>query len=307
MARRPSIPALLSAAVLAAGGLTGCSSAPKPVPASPDSRSQQSGLELTWWLVEELPQSDAAGLAPSLTQVLAEYEKHASPIPWRTLETWRACGMRVLSVPATELDALRSRLHITAPLQQQWLGEVPRWTQAAQAAVAGGSTVRLDNGPLTLEPGTLRLLVRAWTAPARLVGPQAAGEPAVLQLEMVPQFVPRPDESFAAQLHRAEEVRPTREQEGVAFTRLSLQATLTGDDALIIVPEAPEIAWTAPEPKEDAAEAPPSLLGPPVPATPTLGEVLLSGRDSPEQRRTRMILVLTPAVPPEYRLFGQAR
>jgi hypothetical protein len=298
--------------LVVAGLLIGGCAGPKPSPQpSPGARDARAGVELTWWVVDELPASTpeavAAGPAPGFSQVMAAYERRSVPVPWPTLEAWRGCGMRVISVPVGELDGLRRRLNIIGPTQQQWLGEVPRWTEAARSgALRGRATVQMDNGLLTLEPGTVRLLLRAWSAPGDTT-PDASGTAGALQLEMVPQLVPpagpgrlslTPNGSTAA-----------REGDGVVFSRLTLEASLTGAEALLIIPERPDAAWSGEPARDDPAPPPdgrsgkgPAPLGPAEPPAPTLGELLFENLSIAQGRRPRMILVITPNVRGEYRL-----
>lgn len=316
MPRTVTRTALALAAIAAT--VSGCASRPATMtPASPGTREVRAGIELAWWVVDEFPaDTDAAkadGPMPGFSQVMSGYEKRPTPVAWRTLEAWRGCGLRVVAVPTAEVDSLRRRLNIVGPTQQQWLGEVPRWTEAARSPSLDAPTlVQMDNGPLQLDPGTVRLLLRAWAAP----GPMPEGPPAdgartstVLQLEIVPQVVPRPTPGvLGLSLH----ARPQREREGVVFSRLTLEASLAGDESLLILPERPEAEWSG---ESESAAATDSTgvfagaprFGPPEPPLRTLGDLLMGELSIARGRKPRMILVLTPSVPGEYRLTLVAR
>src|SRR5690606_1269472 len=102
------------------------------------------------------------------------------------------------------------------------------------------------------------------------------------------------------------------EQAGVVFSRFVLELGLNGDEALLIVPERPEVVWGEGQAAADAgaaaAEGPPPLpVGPPAPRLPTLGEAMLwsDAGDSPRAARpVRVIIALIPRLPERLELVA---
>ncbi|MDX2131972.1 MAG: hypothetical protein SFY69_07970 [Planctomycetota bacterium] len=308
---RAVVPAVLVGATLACAGLGlgGCASRERPDPVlSAGSQAETAGVEVSWWLVEEQP---AAPGAPSAREVFASLERRTPPIDWRALEVWRANGMRVLAVPAAELSRVRAQLGVSGPAQSQWLGEVTVWTEVARSPEGRRSTVWLDNGALTLRDGRLSLALRCWFAPDRPTDGAASTQPGVLEVELVPRFVPAADDATRL---RAPAPRGGGEADGtpgvagaapIVFDRLRLGASMRGGDALLVVAEAPETDWQGPP--GNAGEPGARPLGPPVPGAPTLGEHLLGSAGSAGSgRRTRLVLVITPSVPGVFRMLSDA-
>jgi hypothetical protein len=283
-------PAILALAGALMGALAGCASTPPEHPApSPASQGQAPGIELSWWIV------DQSGVdAPSLDAALQPYETRAVPVPWKTVETWHANGLRLIGVPVGDLDDLRRSLRLAGPLQTQWLGQATRWTEAAGGPqISRPFVVGLDSGPLTLQNGRLRLMLRSWAVPGRTPDQGPEFIPGALQLEMVPQFVPsaRPRGlSLPGQT-------PPPDAQPVPFPRLALETTLLTEEALLIVPEGLQV-----DPAGDT-----SRIGPQDTPLPTLGEALLLSSDRARNRASRVVIVLTPTVPREYRLAPMVR
>lgn len=279
-------------------------STPKSDPASPVVRESMPGVEVSWWIVDDAP---AEG-QPPLRETLAAVARRSVPVSWETLDAWRAGGIRVLSVPMEELDAVRAKMHIVGPLQSQWLGEASKWTEVASSMAANGSfTVSLDNGPITLRDGRLGLSMRCWTTPDPgpiSIDPKtglAASMPAALTLELVPRYLPQAPDDSGLQLPGT--AAPV--SEALPFDRLRLSAILRGDEALLILPESPETDWSAID------EAPPRQtlvphMGPAVPPAPTLGEALLTDMGAVVGRRARVIVVIQPSVPRRFHILANA-
>src|SRR5439155_10828204 len=121
---------------------------------------------------------------------------------------WRANGLRLLSVPRRDLDHIRDSLRLVGPVLQTSVGDSPQWKEAIRGPLwSGAQSVGLDDGPLHLGPGCLRLLMRAWIAPA--LAAQSAeiaadpkrrlnsgAVPGAIQIELIPQHTDpnaRPD------------------------------------------------------------------------------------------------------------------
>jgi len=291
----------LTILALLAGLLAGCAASPGSAPADAASLGERGpgvGLEVAWWVVEDPfvatadPTVTRLASGPTVRDVLLPYEGRPVPVTAAAAALWRANGLRLVSVPRADLAALRRSLRLVGPVQQQWLGETPRWVEAVRGPKWGGSALlALDNGPLRLDAGRLRLLVRSWSAPGP-GGPDAG----VLQVEIVPQhvlpFAPLPDLAAALEPPKP---RPSRDAEGVAFERLLLETAFDGVDALVIVPESPASATPASEGFETA--------GPDAPMPPTLGEVMLTDTLSGGRRGTRVMVVLIPHAPRTFSLF----
>jgi hypothetical protein len=306
-ARRWCIRAALAAGVAYVALLSGCESELKPTISKAEYGGGQlaaPGVRVIVAQVDDLPStgSEAAreGPVPSLAMLLAKYENEPSLVNSSTVKAWRGCGLRIVTVPKADVDALQKSLNVVGPLENRWLGEVPQWVEVAHSPeIALPVTMRLDNGPLTVSQGTLRLLLRAWIAP--VAGDEATR--GVLQLEMVPDFNP-PREQNALIFNTVDRV----EAAPIPFWRLQLQAALDGDQALLIVPEEPDVNWgngespAAADAKPGVMPKPKDPLGPSAPPAPTLGELLLD-RMQTNGRRTRTVMLLTAQVPGEYRLL----
>lgn len=285
---------LRTAAILMFGTLVaGCASTP-PAPPAREARPgvaaarPEPGMDLAWWIVDEGGRD-----TPALREALRPYESRPVPVSWQAVDVWHANGLRLLAVPLGELDALRARLHIVGPMQNQWLGEATRWTEIARGPRVGGSyALGLDNGPLALRDGHLRLMMRCWIGPAR-GDAEGAGPLAAMQVEMVPEFLPaRRPRSIS--MPGAEDDPASRP---LTLSRLFLETCLTGDEALLIVPEGASV-----QPGRE-----PSGVGPRDATLPSLGETLLATADEARNRRARVIVVLTPSVPRQFRLLPDAQ
>ena len=318
-------PALQPVACLGAAlALTGCAPAPRPLGppvrtahASPGAHAQAFGLELAWWVVDDNPFDDrlATGEAPRaiadarpIAEVFAPYLNRVVPVPKDARERWKANGFRMVSVPRADLDAVRDSLRLSGPVQQQWVGESPRWMQAMQGPRwTSPQPARLDDGPVTLSPGSLRLLMRCWSAPALTTASidpaklPVGAIPGAVHLELIPQHATPADRADIAALLKP---RPALHDEGALFTRLSLEASFNTDDALLIIPDRPDAEWKIKtEPAPDFGEGLFSSVGPPIPATPTLGELMMTDLPTGGRRNSRIVLVIQPIPPATFNLL----
>jgi hypothetical protein len=318
--------------------LAGCAGSPDPKPqppaASPAVRGADSGVELRWWVVPD--DGDVVARA------LAAYETAATPIDGPGRDAWRANGLRLVSVPVAELaplqahfqqlrsqvvvndlraagvgDADLSRVAATLPpaastSQEQWLGEVPRWTDAVRGPQMGpgtgrGTVIKMDTGPLALGPGRLRLLLRAWSVPTLLAPDHAS---AGLHVELAPQFEPAVND---AEEHDLGLLPPLQlEERGLVLSRLVLSMTLDGSEAILIVAARPNEDWAAVASGKPAPPRPPtSVFGPPDPEGVTLGEAMLTseaplgpapGAPSVARGPAKAVIVLVPHVRDRFEL-----
>lgn len=258
------------------------------------------GVELTWWVVDDLPVEGG----PPLRDTLAALSARSVPVAPEILAAWKASGLRVLAVPTSDVALLQSRLNLVGPLQNQWVGEAPSWIDLAKSAVADGSmTVVLDNGPAMFRDGRLGLAMRTWIAPDPNPAPntQATALASAVILELAPRHVPR--RTIESGLPRVPGDDPAL-PEPLIFDRLRLSAIMRGDDALLILPESPGEQWNDPP----AVAPTPSIphIGPEVPPLPTLGEALLSDTVAVPGRRARIMILIRATIPDRFELLPPA-
>lgn len=312
---------LLSAVALLL--VAGCASKPAPAPAPTTNaglRGPGVGVELAWWVIDDNPFDDrletgevsrTVGLnTRPIADVLAPYLNRAIPVSRESRERWKACGLRLVCVPKADLDDIREHLRISGPVRQQWVGENPRWSEAMQGPQwQGVQPVGTDDGGVTLSSGSLRLLLRCWVGPALTSVPvppslTSGSIPGAVQIELVPQHVPPSDRGDIAALLKP---KLAVQDQGVLFSRLLLESSMSTDDVLLIVPEKPETEWKAAEPTEEPASASEMFgsLGPPLPSTPSLGEVMMTDVATGGRRNTRIVLVVQPMPPATFNLLAR--
>lgn len=289
-------------------------------PAAPSSAAQ--GLEVAWWVVRQ--PTDAAPPRRTIGQIVAAHALPADlPVDEETLRLWRANGLRLVVVPSAKLDAIRRDLQSVGSTEHQWIAPTGIWKPAFRGTSwESPATLRLDNGPLELSPGALRAMVRGWVVPVEPpTTAQASTQPAAntadsstpaagLQLELALQHHERRRPVSDLQAALSIDSPKTLSDDGLVFWRLALTATLAPGRSYIILAEDPDKEWATnaiqrlieanPPPTPDAE--PPTLLGPVPPATPTLGEALLT--DALRARRAQTaLLILTPRVPERFELL----
>lgn len=300
------------------------------------------GIRTQWWVVTD-DVAREAGREP-LAAVLAPFESAASPISAATRELWRRNGLRIVAVPRDEIEGIRSRLLFAGPSQEQTHGQLFSWSPlAVGASWQGEARLLLDNGPLELPAGRLRLIARCWVVPGK-PAPGVAGVPARLNLELVPQHeelrrnrdlfeaAARARDTVGGEVVSGETVpdlatgelrwrepgaaKDLRE-DGLVFSRLALSAELDGSACLIIVAELPNSDWSSLRtPAEPDATRPGGAAEGEsdaeddagqttmAPALSTIGEAMLTDRFSATGGR-RLVVVLEPGVPDRFRLMGQ--
>jgi hypothetical protein len=248
---------------------------------------------------------------PGLREVLARYEAQTGALAPSTVALWRSNGLRVMVVPRSELDLLGQSLNRIGPLHTQWLGESPRWTEAMRGpAWSGRVVIGMDNGPLELSAGSMRMLLRAWIAPEAggvlsegeppAEGPEAAAPTrAAVQVELMPQFLPSATGRRESEFGQREPTLLEAREEGVAFPRLGLETLLTPGSVLVVVPAPAREAWTG---ASETVAAEDGGLGPLEPEPASLGEAMLSDALRSEPRGSRVVLVIVPHAPREFRV-----
>jgi hypothetical protein len=227
--------------------MSACEHTPPPV--SLGERAIAEGLDAAWWIVDD--SNNDRTTFESLTQALLPYAKRPTGLTEDQQAAWRANGLRVIAVPVKDLDALHDRLRTSGKAREQFLGIVPEWTSLGSGhAFATPWTLKLDNGPLDLPPGQVRLLCRAWLVPDEPpLDPSpanpidATGMAAAMHLELLPQHQEASSTRESLAQAYGLDKRPTNEGAGLTFPRLALSLKGTGTDALLIVPESPDVEW----------------------------------------------------------------
>lgn len=287
--------ALLTFTIVAT--LAGCGSSPSSPTdddrSTPDTPAAFKGLRLSSWTLDDRTATTGKGPTPA-ELAFARIESHAQrPVPLGAgaVDAWRREGLRVVAIPRSEADALRAELKLAGPLQQQFFGEVLRWT-AVHAGAESEFALLLDQpgGPLRLNAGELRLLARAFVVPGAPA--DDGGVRAAMRLDLAVQHfdptIVRPD-SVDLSASR----RPNIEEQGTILRSLSTSAVLDGTDVIIIL--------TQPRGAEQLSE--PAEAQGPVPATlPRVGDALLTDYSSLPRPHVRTILMLDPIVPGRYEL-----
>lgn len=290
------IPAFLLAFTIVAT-LAGCGSSPETPTdenrAPADAPAAFKGLRLSSWTIDDRTATTGKGPTPA-ELAFARIESHAQrPVPLGAgaVDAWRREGVRVVAIPRSEADSLRAELKLAGPLQQQFFGEVLRWT-TIHAGAESEFALLLDQpgGPLRLNAGELRLLARAFAIPGAPT--DDGGVRAAMRLDLAVQHfdptIVRPDSVDLSATRR-----PNIEEQGTILRSLSTSAVLDGTDVLVIL--------TQPREAEELTE--PNETQGPLPATlPRVGDALLTDYSSLPKPHVRTILMLDPIVPTKYEL-----
>lgn len=98
----------------------------------------------------------------------------APPVDDATIALWRANGVEILGIPVERLAVLEGILAEVGVRREQALGEAVRWIEVSRGpSWRGMRTLSLDNGPVRLGPGAMRLVARTWLVPAPDAAPLA--------------------------------------------------------------------------------------------------------------------------------------
>ena len=301
--RRLALLAGLAATALSVGG---CASerAASPEPWAPSDidfvrpalRGAENGLEMHWWVVEGSPEA--------LRRALAGYADDDGGACPATRERLAGSGLRLVRVPIGELTTIRSGLEVRGRTDRKWLGQAPWWIEALRGALTGEAVIHKDGRTVTLPSGRLRVLARAWTAPA-VDGPVMRADVAIQHLprltELLPSLTPHDaSRSLEPQL------------QGPVFEETMASLEMRGGYAYLLVCDEPDAAWgEAPGPVDPllATYAPPAidddLMGPPTVPVPTVGERLLRRPGTPltSERPLTAVVVLAPRLPDRFTLL----
>ena len=240
------------------------------------------GLEVRWWVA-----SDENGIIGSTLALLGDPD---SPLSAGVAQAWNENGLRLVRVPRSKLLELHTRLPTVVPLDRTWFGWLTSWTPVFQGRrFAAPTGIVLDSQPVTLPPGTPRILARSWPT-SSVSGP-------VLRIELALQLqtTTADDVLVAAGINGAGP--RTVMEEGRIFPHLSVDAALELGWAYVVVPERPGVKWTI-ESKAAAIPAPGSgdaQAGPKVAPPQTLGEAMMASAPDQSGRTPRkVLLVLLP-------------
>lgn len=251
-------------------------------------RAALAGLETATWVV-----NDTTG---EVGRALAAYVANGIPAKGEQVRVWRAAGLRIVAVPEADVPKIRDTLSLVGPQQVRWNGEVPKWTPILagpawegerELSIGAGATLR-EREALTLAPGRMRLLARAYALPT-LVDEKLESR---LTIELVPQHE-EPDGSTRA-LQRQLRGVSDAELRGMVFKRMGLEFVAKPGECYLITADAPEIEWVADGDRSSDSPGPEMSREAKVDGPPTLGEAMLTDVNREGTLRARVVLVLSP-------------
>lgn len=262
------------------------------------------------------------------------------PLDARTLATLKRNGLRAFTIPIATLDRVRQRLKLTLPEQQQIVAFSNSRSEVVRGPIfATSQAFDLDSGVFTVEAGHIRMLLRSWPVPLEAKPGTAALRAvrttkdaqqntadstleAAVRVELVPQAVPKTGAVSKSLLAFHEANSIAAESAGPVFSRLTLEATLPADLALVVFSpperaEAPQqqpaqlpVDDVPPEAKiDDASDRPAakivksSDIGPDLPTLPTLGQALLTDSLNNPTSSEFIVLVFIPRPPAHFSLL----
>ncbi|MDY7110358.1 MAG: hypothetical protein SYC29_17145 [Planctomycetota bacterium] len=220
----------------------------------------------------------------------------------------RACrrlarnGLRLLRIPADELEALRADLGGTSLNVDSWHGQVCDWRSIVDWPIeATGRALAVDGRVRRFQSGRFRLMIRSWTIPME-DGPY-------VRLELQGRY----ERSRPARLDRPA-ARP--EYEGRELPAVALDVLLEAGYAYILTGESPSVEWepgaegsTPPAGDENVTAGPQAddedegevpegeAIGPAALPPLTIGELLFRPDAAPPTRR---LLVFVPRIPDRF-------
>lgn len=260
------------------------------------------GLETLWWIAD-----DSGG---AVGRKLAAYVGNKPALDDAELARLRAMGLRAVVVPLKELDGLRASMTAAGQTQRRWLGQLPDWTVLVQGLnYPQGLVAMVGKSKVELDPGRLRWLVRAWTTPVTRMEGSEQRIGAALHAELVPQMeetTPR----YERLLEQAAKdgkltLRSTGpERDGLMIESARITLEMETSDAVVLVPESPEVDWLAEVEPSDRTGRSAAASGPTPGATITLGEAMLS-QDTAAGGRVKVVVALIPRLPERFRLIGR--
>ena len=300
---RRLMPIALTAATAAV--LSACAGAPAPPPhearqdidfVSPALRGAENGLELHWWVVQSSPDD--------LRDALLDYADASDGLCDTERAALESQGLRLVRVPLEEVSPLRESLRVRGRTERKWLGQAPWWIEALRGAMTGETLVCTDGAAVTLPSGRLRVLARAWTAPAA-AGPVMRTDLAIQHLPRTAEVLPNFSEQDARRV-----LEP--QHQGTVFDRTVSSLEMHEGYAYLLVCDTPGTPWGTQEPA-DAYELTYGVIpatecdrvGPPVDRIPSIGERLLR-QPAPHysgEHPLTAVVVLAPRLPETYTLL----
>lgn len=208
-------------------------------PATPTVENEP-GLELVVWTADDT--------AFAVGRALRPYLDATPPVPEADVAAWRRAGLRVVSVPASDMAGLIATLRPVTPLQRQQFGQLMSWTSLVRGPSLLAGVGGTDE---SLPAGRPRLIARSWIEPDL-----SRGEPIdVVRTELGIQV-----ETGERRLPRlgTEPGVATISDDGPVPESLLTGFVGDGSRVLVIVGEDPAVDWSElPEP----TPAPASGLG----------------------------------------------
>lgn len=262
-------------------------------------------------------------LAQVFAEALARPENEASG-PWAVArDRLRRAGFAPVVVRRDELSGFEAALESRPAGPALTLAQSPRWTTVAVGSdLRDPTAVRVHDGLLTLSGGRLRLLLRCFVAPW---GESPDGTiPAALRVDVVPQHLSPPERGseFTAALTQATARVRTTEDEGPLLSSLASEWLLGPGEVLLLVPIAPDekgapsqagtrLGDDGPIPPDADTHSVPDpgvefRMGPRPPRPKTVGEWILTDASDLSDATQRLIVVIDPILPREFRLLPHA-
>lgn len=240
-----------------------------------------------------VPVDDSRG---SVGRALAAFADRPLPVPPAVAESWRSRGLRLVAVPAGDVEAILQGLPLAGSVQRQSFAALTRWTPIAiggswtGARLIGGAREPGSSASLVLPSGRLRILARAWDEPTI----ERSLLRARVRVELLPQH-----EQFDPDLTALIQA-PKRsiDRAGRVFDHLTLAFSADPGEVYLIVPESPRVAWQrAEDASNDQPAAAPSADPETNPRTAewaSLGEAMLSNAELTSSGRVKVVVVLVP-------------
>lgn len=263
--------------------------APSDLRTGPAVVGADAGLEVAWFVTSADEQT--------LGAILGKYAGNLVPLSSEQQALWQAHGLRMVSIPLEDVDAVTGELKTSGQSQRQWLGQAYSWTEVVRGPeMPGGRTIALDAERIRLGPGALRLLIRDWIEPAPATS-ESAPPVAMLRVEIVPQHEDNRARALRADPLGLTPPRIAPEEQGLLFSRLYARLSVPSGNAYLIIPERPGVEWKVVEVDEIESDAPADELVIEEPATeratPKVGEVIRGG----DKSRTGTVHATTPIKP----------
>ena len=155
-----------------------------------------------------------------------------------------------------------------------------------------GVMLAMDNGPVRLGPGRMRLLARCWSVP---MAGSSTHVPAGLRIELALQYADL-EQRGGLRLTAGAVATGGEEDRGLVFSRFVAEMIALDGDALVVATVGPDAPGHEPE-QSGQALLPAALL-------PTLGQALLSDpRAAPTSGAPKAVLVLIGHISEEFTLI----